>query len=47
MDCSWQWLLVLKIHTFQVTLDTFIFVSGEEIIDSKKLKCYQKAKHGI
>lgn len=47
MDYSWQGLWVLKIHTSQVRLDTFTFVSGEEGIESKNLKCNQKAKHGI
>lgn len=44
MDCSWQGLLVLKIHTFQARLDTFIFVSGKKKVESKNLKCNQKAK---
>lgn len=46
MDCSWQGLLVLKIHTFQVRLDTFIFVSGKKKKrkENGHLKCNQKAK---
>jgi hypothetical protein len=44
MDCIWQGLLVLKIHTFQVKLSTFIFVSERKLIESKNLKGNQKGK---
>lgn len=47
MDCSWQRLLVLKIHTFQVRLDTFIFVSGKEKKESKNLNVIQRQNRGV